>query len=67
MPGYPKGPGLISGTNSNTGALYLGIVDLSSKTTRHCFYFFGEIIESKLSPVCLKASAGEDAVSGIRT
>lgn len=67
MSGCSKGPGLIHGTSPNTGAICLVLVDLRSKTTQHWFYFFGEVIESKLSPVCLKARAGEDAVSRVRT
>lgn len=67
MPGCSKGPGLIRGTSPNIGAICLVIADLRSKTMRCCFYFFGEVTERKLSPVCLKASAGEGAMSGVRT
>ena len=67
MSGCSKGPGLIRGTSPNIGAICLVVVDLRSKTTQHCFYFFGEVIESKFSPVCLKASASEDAGSRVRT
>lgn len=67
MPGCSEGLGLMRGTSPNIGAVCLVVTDLRSKTRQHWFYFFGEVIESKLSPVCLKAGAGADAGSGVRT
>ena len=67
MPGCSKGPGLICGTSPNAGAVCLVAMDLRSKTTWRCFYFFGAITKSKLSPVYLKASAGAGAARGVRT
>lgn len=59
MLGCSEGPGLI-----HDGAICLAAVDLRGKTTGHCFYFFGEVTESKLSPAGLEASAGEGAEWG---
>lgn len=67
MPGCSKGPGLIHGTSPNIGAICLVVVDLRSKTSKEIKTMPCQVIESKLSPVCLKASAGEDAASGVRT